>query len=196
MARKKRQGRNETLDDLQQNEDERRRIQPLLKTTSEAAERSSSNPANVLRRLDERKAVGVESRNCEPFQPRPLRPPVVFKPRDIFQCSSTGTCRIMVIRAYGLSFGCLASTHQAPYRIVDPNSCPAPRCRAERLSPAVAAPGSCLPGAPIVWDTRPIWVRHKGSHRAFGKGVQRAVTMRILTRFTNRRLEDYAKKAL
>jgi hypothetical protein len=31
----------------------------------------------------------------------------------------------------------------------------APRCRAERPSPAVAAPGSCLPGAPIVWDTRP-----------------------------------------
>jgi hypothetical protein len=39
-------------------------------------------------------------------------------------------------------------------------------------------------------------VRHKGSHRAFGKGVQRAVTMRILTRFTNRRLEDYAKKGI
>jgi hypothetical protein len=41
-ARKKRQGRNETLDDLQQNEDERRRIQPLLKTNSKAPERSSS----------------------------------------------------------------------------------------------------------------------------------------------------------
>jgi len=39
---KKRQGRNETLDDLQQNEDERRRIQPLLKTNSKAPERSSS----------------------------------------------------------------------------------------------------------------------------------------------------------
>ena len=34
----------------------------------------------MLRRLDERKAVGVESRNCEPLQPRPLRPPVVFTP--------------------------------------------------------------------------------------------------------------------
>ncbi len=39
----------ETLDDLQQKEDERgtRSIQPLLKATSEAAERSSSKPANV-----------------------------------------------------------------------------------------------------------------------------------------------------
>jgi hypothetical protein len=67
---------NETLDYLQQNEDERtgRRIQPLLKVTSEAAERSPSRTANVLRRLDERKADGVESRrNCEPFQPRPRR---------------------------------------------------------------------------------------------------------------------------
>ena len=34
--------------------------------------------------------------------------------------------------------------------------------------------GELLPGAPIVWDTRPEWVWHKGSHRAFGKGVQRA----------------------
>jgi hypothetical protein len=45
-ARKKRQGRNETLDDPQQNEDERRRIQPprlqVLKTNSKAPERSSS----------------------------------------------------------------------------------------------------------------------------------------------------------
>ncbi len=84
-ARKKdRDFRNETLDDLQQNEDERRRIQPLLKANSKAPERSLSWPANVLRRLDERKAVGVESRSCEPLQPRPLGPgppsPVVFKP--------------------------------------------------------------------------------------------------------------------
>jgi hypothetical protein len=69
---------------------------------------------------------------------------------------SNSGLKIVVSRAYGLSFGCLSSTHRAPYRIVDPNSCPAPRCRAERLSPAVAAPGSCLPGAPIVWDTRPL----------------------------------------
>ncbi len=33
---------NETLDDPQQNEDERRRIQPLLKANSKAPERSSS----------------------------------------------------------------------------------------------------------------------------------------------------------
>ena len=41
-ARKKDQEENETHDDLQQNEDERRRIQPLLKTNSKAPERSSS----------------------------------------------------------------------------------------------------------------------------------------------------------
>jgi hypothetical protein len=41
-ARKKDKEENETLDDLQQNEDERRRIQPLLKTNSKAPERSSS----------------------------------------------------------------------------------------------------------------------------------------------------------
>jgi hypothetical protein len=39
-ARKKDKEENETLDDLQQNEDERRRIQPLL--NSKAPERSSS----------------------------------------------------------------------------------------------------------------------------------------------------------
>jgi hypothetical protein len=41
-ARKKDKEENETLDDLQQNEDEPRRIQPLLKTNSKAPERSSS----------------------------------------------------------------------------------------------------------------------------------------------------------
>jgi len=41
-ARKKDKEEDETLDDLQQNEDERRRIQPLLKTNSKAPERSSS----------------------------------------------------------------------------------------------------------------------------------------------------------
>jgi hypothetical protein len=33
------------------------------------------------------------------------------------------------------------------FQIVGPNIAPAPRCRAAWLSPAVAAPGSCLPGA-------------------------------------------------
>ncbi len=41
-ARIKDKEENEPLDDLQQNEDERRRIQPLLKTNSKAPERSSS----------------------------------------------------------------------------------------------------------------------------------------------------------
>ena len=45
----------------------------------------------MLRRLDERKAVGVESRNCEPFQPRPLRPPVVFKPCGFFSLAAAST---------------------------------------------------------------------------------------------------------
>ncbi len=78
-AREKGIEEDEPLDELQQNEDdsERGSIQPLLKTTSEAAERSSSNPANVLRRLDERRPDGVENRNCEPFQPRPRRPPAM-----------------------------------------------------------------------------------------------------------------------
>ena len=42
MAARKKDKENETLDDLQQNEDERRSIQPLLKTNSKAPERSSS----------------------------------------------------------------------------------------------------------------------------------------------------------
>ena len=41
-TKKKNKEEDETLDDLQQNEDERRRIQPLLKTNSKAPERSSS----------------------------------------------------------------------------------------------------------------------------------------------------------
>jgi hypothetical protein len=88
-ARKKDKEENETLDDFQKNEDERRSIQPLLKVTSEAAERNPSRTANVPRRLevDERKADGVESRRrgCrgEACQPRPRRPPVVFKPYDL-----------------------------------------------------------------------------------------------------------------
>jgi hypothetical protein len=67
---------------------------------------------------------------------------------------------VPVSKAYGLPVyisRVLASTHQAPYWIVDPNiAAPAPRsrsrcrhCRAEWLSPAMEAPGtrSCLPGA-------------------------------------------------
>ncbi len=72
-------------DDLQQNEDECGSIQPLLKV-SEAAERNPSRTANVLRRLDERRTDGDENRYCEPFQPRPRRPPVVFKPCVFFTC--------------------------------------------------------------------------------------------------------------
>ena len=56
--------------------------------------------------------------------------------------------RVVTSRAYyGLYLGCSLSTHQAPYWIVDPTFAPAPLCRAEWLSPAMAAPGSCLPGA-------------------------------------------------
>jgi hypothetical protein len=39
---KKIKAENDTLDDLEHNEDERRRIQPLLKANSKAPERSSS----------------------------------------------------------------------------------------------------------------------------------------------------------
>ncbi len=74
-ARKKDTEEDETLDDLQQNEDERGSIQPLLKANSEAAERSSSRTANVLRRLDERRAVGIENRNTEATGSNPRGPP-------------------------------------------------------------------------------------------------------------------------
>ncbi len=70
-----------------------------------------------------------------------------------------------------------------------------PRCRAEWLSPAMAAPGPELLACqwrPIMWDTRAI----KGVNRgvtpglSMARGVQRAKrTMRILTRLANRRLE-------
>ncbi len=62
------------LDDLEQNEDKRGwAYPPLLKTKSEAADRSPSRTANVLRRLglDEKRAagLGVENRSCEPRKP-------------------------------------------------------------------------------------------------------------------------------
>ncbi len=54
-ARKKDKEENETLGDLQQNEDERRSIQPLFKTNSKAAELIKAGPPieliDVLRRL-------------------------------------------------------------------------------------------------------------------------------------------------
>ena len=54
---------------------------------------------------------------------------------------------VVTSRAYGLYLGARVSPHQAPYWIVDPNIAPAPRCRAEWLSPAMEAPGSYLPGS-------------------------------------------------
>ena len=79
-ARKKDKEENETLDDLQQNEVERGSIQPLLKTNSEAAERCSSEPRMCYGDLMRGGQMEMRTENCEPFQPRPLRPPVVFKP--------------------------------------------------------------------------------------------------------------------
>ena len=73
---------NETLDDLQQNEDERGCFQPLLKTDTEAAERNPSRTANVLRRLDERRTDEVENRSCEPPNPGLAALPFIFKPLD------------------------------------------------------------------------------------------------------------------
>ncbi len=64
--------------------------------------------------------------------------------------AAAGSGRSMPARAVSWV---LASTHQAPCWIVDPNFAPAPQGRAEWLSPAVEAPGvtvhtgSCLPGA-------------------------------------------------
>ena len=53
---------NGPLDDLDQNEDGRGCCQPLLKANSEAnlaADRASSRTADVLQRLDEKRADGV-----------------------------------------------------------------------------------------------------------------------------------------
>jgi hypothetical protein len=85
-ARKKDKEENETLDDLQQNEVERGSIQPLLKTNSEAAERCSSEPPMCYGDLMRGGQMEMRTENCEPFQPRPLRPgpPVVFKPCVFF----------------------------------------------------------------------------------------------------------------
>ncbi len=55
-------------------------IQPLLKTNSEAAERCSSEPPMCYGDLMRGGQMEMRAENCEPFQPRPLRPPVVFKP--------------------------------------------------------------------------------------------------------------------
>jgi hypothetical protein len=49
---------------------------------------------HVLRRLDERRTGVAERRNCEPFQPRPRRPPVVFKP-----CFFSGSVPRLALRA-------------------------------------------------------------------------------------------------
>ena len=83
-ARKKDKEENETLDDLQQNEVERGSIQPLLKTNSEAAERCSSEPPMCYGDLMRGGQMELRTENCEPLQPRPLRPPVVFKPCVFF----------------------------------------------------------------------------------------------------------------
>jgi hypothetical protein len=83
-ARKKDKEENETLDDLQQNEVERGSIQPLLKTNSEAAERCSSEPPMCYGDLMRGGQMELRTENCEPFQPRPLRPRVVFKPCGVF----------------------------------------------------------------------------------------------------------------
>ena len=71
---------NETLDDLQQNEDERGCFQPLWKMDTEAAERTPSRTASVLRRLDERRTDGDENRICEPPSPGLAALPFIFKP--------------------------------------------------------------------------------------------------------------------
>jgi hypothetical protein len=59
---------NETLDDIEHNEDRRGCCyQPLLKPNPEAADRSPSRKRRCATRLDEKRADGVESlRSCEP----------------------------------------------------------------------------------------------------------------------------------
>jgi hypothetical protein len=69
---------NGPLDDLDQNEDVRECCQPLL--NSEAADRNSSRTADVLQRLDEKRACGVEDRSCEPPSPGLAALPIIFKP--------------------------------------------------------------------------------------------------------------------
>ena len=65
-------------------------ITSRFRADSEAAERSSPRTANGLRRFDEGRTVGVEIRSSEPIQPRPRRPPFIFKPLGVFP-GSTGT---------------------------------------------------------------------------------------------------------
>ena len=79
-ARRKDKEENETLDDLQQNEDERGCFQPLWKMDTEAAERTPSRTASVLRRLDERRTDGDVNRSCEPPSPGLAALPFIFKP--------------------------------------------------------------------------------------------------------------------
>ena len=65
---------NGPLADLEQNEDERGWFQPLLKTTSEAADRNSSRTADVLQRLDEKREQ-KELRTGAASPPAPASPP-------------------------------------------------------------------------------------------------------------------------
>ena len=83
-ARKNDKELNETLNDLQQNEDERGCFQPLWKMDTEAAERTPSRTANALRRLDERRTDGDENRSCEPPSPGLAALPFIFKPWVFF----------------------------------------------------------------------------------------------------------------
>ena len=73
---------NETLDDLEHNEDGRGCCyQPLLKTNPEAADQSPSKSAGrCATRLDEKRADGVESlRSCEPPESRHFQTIGVFR---------------------------------------------------------------------------------------------------------------------
>jgi len=65
---------NGPLADLEQNEDGRGWFQPLLKATSEAADRNSSRTTDVLQRLDEKRAQ-KELRTGAASPPAPASPP-------------------------------------------------------------------------------------------------------------------------
>ena len=94
---------NETLDDLQQKEDERGCFQPLWKMDTDAAERTPSRTASVLRRLDERRTDGDENRICEPPSPGLAALPFIFKPLG----SAVGSTGFSDAAAYSARVACM-----------------------------------------------------------------------------------------
>ncbi len=59
-------------------------VEDKFRSRLQAADRSSSRTADVLQRLDEKRAGGVEERSCEPPGPGLAALPIIFKPLGDF----------------------------------------------------------------------------------------------------------------